>query len=369
MAQNWHNEYADRKNGRKPVDYPHPDLEEILAPDVRADDLPGAADARRAAARGLLARGGRQPPQGDRQEDPRAHREGAHQVRRRLRRAGSRPGVRREDLRHDRAVRRLLVQQVALGRLRLPRVPDRLSEGELPGRVPRRAAHEREEQQGPDRGLPQRVPPAATSRCSSPTSTSPSRTSPSAPTPTAASAHPLRALGSAQRREGVVALIVRRARARAVRSPTSTTSATGSIPTALNKRTVESLTKAGGFDSLGHPRQGLVDVHEQIVEDAVARRRRRDAGQLQPLRPRGERDSVPGDGYRAPAHRRSPTTEYAEVAAARVREGDARPLRERPPAARRGARAQPPRRRAPLSELQEKPGRRGARGRRHRHRA
>ena len=32
MAQNWHNEYADRKNGRKPVTYDHPDLEEILAP-------------------------------------------------------------------------------------------------------------------------------------------------------------------------------------------------------------------------------------------------------------------------------------------------------------------------------------------------
>ena len=32
MAQNWHNEYADRKNGRKPVTYPHPDLEDILAP-------------------------------------------------------------------------------------------------------------------------------------------------------------------------------------------------------------------------------------------------------------------------------------------------------------------------------------------------
>ena len=38
--------------------------------DVRADDLPGAADARRAAARRLHARGGRQPPQGDREEGP-----------------------------------------------------------------------------------------------------------------------------------------------------------------------------------------------------------------------------------------------------------------------------------------------------------
>ena len=32
MAQNWHTEYADRKNGRRPVRYPHQDLEEILAP-------------------------------------------------------------------------------------------------------------------------------------------------------------------------------------------------------------------------------------------------------------------------------------------------------------------------------------------------
>jgi DNA polymerase-3 subunit alpha len=32
MAQNWHNEYADRKNGRKPIAFDHPDLEEILAP-------------------------------------------------------------------------------------------------------------------------------------------------------------------------------------------------------------------------------------------------------------------------------------------------------------------------------------------------
>ena len=32
MAQNWHNEYADRKNGRKPVTYDHESLEEILSP-------------------------------------------------------------------------------------------------------------------------------------------------------------------------------------------------------------------------------------------------------------------------------------------------------------------------------------------------
>ncbi|MBV8952132.1 MAG: DNA polymerase III subunit alpha, partial [Actinobacteria bacterium] len=48
--------------------------------------------------------------------------------------------------------------------------------------------------------------------------------------------------------------------------------------TALNKRTVESLVKAGAFDSLGHPRQGLLHVFEGIVDRAVARRRERDAG-------------------------------------------------------------------------------------------
>ncbi|MBS1847481.1 MAG: DNA polymerase III subunit alpha [Actinobacteria bacterium] len=47
---------------------------------------------------------------------------------------------------------------------------------------------------------------------------------------------------------------------------------------ALNKKTVESLIKGGAFDSLGHPRQGLVLASEQIVEQTIARRRARDQG-------------------------------------------------------------------------------------------
>jgi DNA polymerase-3 subunit alpha len=46
----------------------------------------------------------------------------------------------------------------------------------------------------------------------------------------------------------------------------------------LNKRTIESLIKAGAFDSLGHPRQGLCLVAEQIVERTLARRREREQG-------------------------------------------------------------------------------------------
>ena len=46
----------------------------------------------------------------------------------------------------------------------------------------------------------------------------------------------------------------------------------------LNKKTLESLIKAGGFDSLGHPRQGLLRAFEHIVDSTVARRRERDMG-------------------------------------------------------------------------------------------
>ena len=46
----------------------------------------------------------------------------------------------------------------------------------------------------------------------------------------------------------------------------------------LNKRTVESLVKAGGFDSLGHPRKGLLFVHERIIDLVVRQRKERAAG-------------------------------------------------------------------------------------------
>jgi DNA polymerase-3 subunit alpha len=46
----------------------------------------------------------------------------------------------------------------------------------------------------------------------------------------------------------------------------------------LNKRTIESLIKAGAFDSVGHRRKGLLTVFEQIVDHTLARRRERDMG-------------------------------------------------------------------------------------------
>ena len=217
MAQNWHNEYADRKNGRKPVTYPHPDLEEVLAPTyglmIYQEQLMRVAQ--------RLAGYSLEEADNLRKATGKKIRELIAKERTKFVDGcvaqGHTAQFGEQHVRHHRAVRRLLVQQVALGRLRLRRVPDRVPEGEPPGRVPRRAAHERQDQQGPDRGLPQRVPAAGHRRCSSPTSTSRTPTSRCAPMPTAASA--IRFGLSAVRNvgEGVVAHIVAaRERRRAV---------------------------------------------------------------------------------------------------------------------------------------------------------
>jgi DNA polymerase III subunit alpha len=47
-----------------------------------------------------------------------------------------------------------------------------------------------------------------------------------------------------------------------------------------NKRTIESLIKAGAFDSLGHSRKGLLAVHEQAVDIVTATKRKEAEGQF-----------------------------------------------------------------------------------------
>jgi len=49
-------------------------------------------------------------------------------------------------------------------------------------------------------------------------------------------------------------------------------------PMVLNKRSIESLIKAGVFDSLNHPRRGLLMVFEQVIDRTLARRRERELG-------------------------------------------------------------------------------------------
>jgi DNA polymerase-3 subunit alpha len=50
--------------------------------------------------------------------------------------------------------------------------------------------------------------------------------------------------------------------------------------TVLNKRTIESLIKAGGFDSMGYSRKGLLGFYDKIIDDTVARRRKESEGQF-----------------------------------------------------------------------------------------
>ena len=121
-------------------------------------------------------------------------------------------------------------------------------------------------------------------------------------------------------------------------SSTSTTSAGGSIPMVLNKRTVESLAKAGAFDSLTHPRQGLCLVFEDIVDRTLERRREEQAGHLHTVlvgrglrRRRRHRPRRAGRlRRRACPHPRHGIRQDPETG---FREGDARALRERPPSA------------------------------------
>ncbi|MEA2447224.1 MAG: polymerase subunit alpha, partial [Actinomycetota bacterium] len=48
----------------------------------------------------------------------------------------------------------------------------------------------------------------------------------------------------------------------------------------LNKKTVESLIKAGAFDSLGHTRRGLLESFESICPEVIASRKQEEAGQF-----------------------------------------------------------------------------------------
>ena len=51
-------------------------------------------------------------------------------------------------------------------------------------------------------------------------------------------------------------------------------------PVCLNRKTLESLIKAGAFESLGHSRKGLMDTFESLRAEILERREKEDAGQF-----------------------------------------------------------------------------------------
>ncbi len=67
-------------------------------------------------------------------------------------------------------------------------------------------------------------------------------------------------------------------------------------PIALNKRTIESLIKAGGFDSLGHGRKSLFLIYDDILTSTLERRRNEDVGQFS-LFAAAESDTIESDVF------------------------------------------------------------------------
>ena len=103
---------------------------------------------------------------------------------------------------------------------------------------------------------------------------------------------------------------------------------------ACNKRVVESLIKSGAFDSLGHTRKGLVQIHEQVVDAAVDIKRAESHGQYDLF------GGLDADGDDSLVPRGTiPIGEWDKTGAAGARTRDARPVRLRPPAARSRAHA------------------------------
>ena len=258
----------------------------------------------------------------------------AHRLRRRARQAA---------VRHHRAVRRLRLQQEPRLRLRPRRLPDRLPQGALPGRVPGLPADERQEQPGEGRRLHLRVPHAG---------------HPGADARHQPVGHRLRRAGArrgARRRRRCRSAAPARSRSGCRPcatsapgwSPCCSRSATPTGRTTsfhdfaervpepvLNKRAVESLIKAGAFDSLGHCRKGLLGVFEHITDTTLTRRREREKGVMSLFGDWGGEAAADAAGglRRAPADPRRRVRQDRQAA---QREGDARAVRVRPPAVRR----------------------------------
>ena len=149
-----------------------------------------------------------------------------------------------------RAVLRLRLQQGAHGRLRPGLLLDRLPQGQLPGRVHGRAAHQRARRQGQVGAVPQRVPADGHQGAAA------RRQRVLGQLHRRRHRHPLRPRRDPQRRRATSSTAIVAAREERAASPPSRTSSARSPAVVCNKRTIESLIKAGAFDSLGQTRRG-----------------------------------------------------------------------------------------------------------------
>ncbi len=129
-------EFIKRRHGEMEIRYEHPLLEPIAQRDLWHSDLSGAGDAGRAGAGRIYAwQRGFAPARHGQEETGRDGQTTEH-LRQGLQGEESYPGKTGErNFRFAGKIRRLRLQQIARRRLRHRRVSDRLSEGELSGRV------------------------------------------------------------------------------------------------------------------------------------------------------------------------------------------------------------------------------------------
>ena len=153
-------EFIHRKNHPERIDLRVPRARAHPPGDAGDHRLPGTGHADRRPARGLLAGRGRHPAQGHGQEGQGDHEgpEAALPPGRPEER--HRPGQGHQDLRPDRPVRRVRLQQVPQRGLRLPGLPDGLPQGPLPAPLHGRPAdlRSRARRDLPGRQVHRRVP-------------------------------------------------------------------------------------------------------------------------------------------------------------------------------------------------------------------
>ncbi len=220
-----------------------------------------------------------------------------------------------QDLRPDGALRRVRLQQVALDDLRVPRVPDRLPEGQLPLALHGGAAHHRVAEHRQARPVPRRVPRDAACPSCRPTSTRASSASPSPPTACASASTAVKNVG-----EGAI-LSMLGARQAAGRIDSLFRLCEAVDLRLVNKRVLESLVKAGACDSLAgaagagaaetaRVRACLTAAVDRAIEHGARHQRDRDKGQTQLFG--GEGDGEAGAVIPLPAA--EPWTEAQQLA-------------------------------------------------------
>jgi DNA polymerase III subunit alpha len=286
MAQNWHNEYADRKNGRKPITYPHPVLEELLAPtyglmvyqeqlmrlsqQLAGYSLEDAENLRKATGkkiRELIVKERSKFVDGC---EAQGHgREFGEQMFDTIEPFADYSFNKSHTVGYG-----LVTFQTAYLKANHPREYLAALLTSVKGDKDKSAIYLNECRQ---MSIPVLVPDVNESAMDfvvRRTSVAPTVEGAS-PTEVSAIRFGLSAVRNVG--EGVVAKIIE---ARDESGPFKDfyDLCERVDPSALNKRTVESLIKAGAFDSLGHLRQGLFLVYEEIVDVILARRRERDAG-------------------------------------------------------------------------------------------